>query len=684
MIVDEAHRTQYKALAENMRAGLPGAHYFAFTGTPLLGKARKTNQWFGDYVSEYNFTQAIDDESTVPLYYEKRVPEVLIANEDLNDEFYEILEDEDLDEQQQEKLEREFAKELQVIKRDDRLDKIARDIAYHFPRRGYLGKGMMIAVDKFTAVKMYDKVQHYWKEEIKGLRKEHSAARSPEEKMRIKDMITYMKAMEMAVVISESGGEEEGFEAQGLDIKPHRKKLASLDEFGHDIEYRFKDPKDKLQLVFVCAMWLTGFDAPTVSTLYLDKPMKDHSLMQTIARANRVTSFKIKDQIKTHGEIIDYYNVFRNMKKALAAYALGNDSEEKPPVQAKEALFDLLDQAIEEGLNYLKTLGIRLEDILDIQSPMEKVEVYQRFANTLFERDEWRQEFNVYQNTVSSLYEACKPEILHEAKRPMVDLFEYLRKVMNSIIQEQDVESARRRLAELLDESVQTTEDTPSLRVSQTPDPYRVNEGIQVGVKMNLAEMDMLKLRSQFKQTRYKNLEIANLREFIEHKLELMMQGNKTRIHFAQKFQEIIDKYNAGGSSTENYFDDLVNFAEGLKDEEERHVRENLSEEELELFDILKKEKLTKAEEQSVKLAAKKLLERLIESHPKVLVLDWYKDSQSKQKSSTRIYPKAMTAKPSITNVMTFLTSSWNSQSNIRNGHYEMRRICGTSILISA
>src|SRR5258707_10609398 len=106
VMVDEAHRTQYKDLAENMRAGLKNAQYLAFTGTPLLGRARKTNQWFGDYVSEYNFQQSMDDGATVPLYYKKRVPQVLIQNEDLSEEFAEIVEDEDLDDAQQEKLEK--------------------------------------------------------------------------------------------------------------------------------------------------------------------------------------------------------------------------------------------------------------------------------------------------------------------------------------------------------------------------------------------------------------------------------------------------------------------------------------------------------------------------------------------------------------------------------------------------
>lgn len=635
VIVDEAHRTQYKSLAENMRAGLPGAHYFAFTGTPLLGAGRKTSQWFGDYVSEYNFTQAIDDESTVPLFYEKRVPEVLIANDDLNDEFYEILEDENLDEIQQEKLEREFARELHVIKRDDRLEKIANDIAYHFPRRGYLGKGMMIAIDKFTAVKMYDKVQKCWKDEIKALRQQQTQAKSETEKARIKAQLDYMKSVEMAVVISESAGEEDVFSDQGLDITPHRKKLASLDAHGHDIEYRFKDPKDPLQLVFVCAMWLTGFDAPTVSTLYLDKPMKDHTLMQTIARANRVTSYQIQGVSKTNGEIIDYYNVFRNMKKALAAYALGDQPQDKAPVQDKEALFEILDEALHEAQSYLKELGIEIKQALEPESTLKKIELYQAFANRLFEKDEWRQQFKVYENTLSSLYEACKPEILEQERRPMVQVFEYLRKVMDSIVQEQNIDVARARLAELLDESVQIVRDQPSLSLNDPPAVYQVNAPIQVSTTLNLgnlAEVNFEKLRANFKQANYKNLEITNLRAFLDQKLNKMMEQNRSRIHFAQKFQEIIDTYNAGGSSTENYFEDLVNFAEGLKDEDERHVREELTPEELELFDILRKEKLTAAEEQKVKLAAKQLLERLIASHPKVLVLDWYKDSQTQRK----------------------------------------------------
>ncbi|MCA4409207.1 DEAD/DEAH box helicase, partial [Acinetobacter baumannii] len=195
--------------AENMRAGLPNANFLAFTGTPLLGQERKTNAWFGDYVSEYNFQQSVEDGATVPLFYEKRVPEVLIQNDDLSDEFAAILEDENLDGEAQEKLEKRFAQEMEVVKREDRLDTIARDIVYHFPRRGYLGKGIVISVDKFTAVTMFDKVQALWKAEIKALNGRITATTNDVERQRLKQLKAWMGAVQMAVIVSEEAGEEE-------------------------------------------------------------------------------------------------------------------------------------------------------------------------------------------------------------------------------------------------------------------------------------------------------------------------------------------------------------------------------------------------------------------------------------------------------------------------------------------
>lgn len=625
VIVDEAHRTQYKSLAENMRKGLPGAHFLAFTGTPLLGSDRKTHTWFGDYISEYNFKQAMDDEATVPLFYQKRVPEVLIQNSDLNDEFYELLESENITEAQQEKLEKEFSQELHVIKRDDRLDTIARDIVYHFPRRGYLGKAMVISVDKFTSVKMHDKVQLLWQEEIKRLIGAKNKSKSENEKQSISKMIDYMRSVEMTVVISEDADEETKFSKENLSIKPHRDRMNAIDQNGHDIEYRFKDPDDKLQIVFVCAMWLTGFDAPTVSTLYLDKPMKDHTLMQTIARANRVTSHQINGVSKRNGEIIDYYNVFRNMKKALAAYALGND--DKPPVQDKKELFNLLDQAVVLGLEYCNGRGIDLNGVLDKKDVFKNLEIFEDYADILLKKDEWRREFNVHENTITSLYEACKPEIVSRGNwRPLVPAFQYLRGIVDSLIENDSPEDTKKKISELLDQSVITANENNFAK-----DEGAKFTGIKKGISWNFANINFDKLTEEFQLCKHKNIEITDLRAFIQKKLDDLLTQNRTRISFAQKFQEIIDRYNAGGSTTENYFDELLKFANSLNEEETRSKKEDMSEDELELFDLLKKEKMTKAEEQKVKLAAKKLLDRLTKEKPKVLIQDWFKDSQSQK-----------------------------------------------------
>ncbi|MGD1901731.1 MAG: type I restriction endonuclease subunit R [Geitlerinemataceae cyanobacterium] len=627
VIVDEAHRTQYKTLAENMRAGLPNAQYLAFTGTPLLGRDRKTNKWFGDYVSEYNFSQSIDDGATVPLFYNKRVPQVQNQNEDLSEEFYEIVENENLSDAQQEKLERQFSNTLAVIKRDDRLETIARDIVQHFPQRGYLGKGMAIAVDKFTAVKMYDKVQRLWKAEIKQLRGKINASANDLEKKRLKQRLDYMRQLEMAVVVSAENGEEEKFAAQDLNIRPHRDRMTQ-----GDIEADFKNPEHPLQLVFVCAMWLTGFDAETVSTLYLDKPQKGHTLMQTIARANRVTSHRVNGIDKKNGEIVDYYGVFGKLKKAVKDYGQGSDGlddlGDDVPVQDKSALFDLLDEAIEQGRAFLAEREIAIDTVLetDAIAPLQDLGIFDNWVNILLTTDEWKQSFKVFENTISSFYEACKPEVLGKPAVRKVALFQYLRGILDQHTQPQNTDSATQKINKLLDDSV-VVDSPPSDRAQESTSSYKIKKQ---GKIWDLSQIDFEQLQQEFRQTPYKNIEIADLRAFLEDKLAKMLDRNRTRRDFADRLQSIIDNYNAQSSDADANFEELLKFAEALREEEERHIRLGLSEDELEIYDLLRKAKMTQAEEQKVRLAAKVLLQRLTDEQPKVLVQDWYKDSQTR------------------------------------------------------
>jgi type I restriction enzyme R subunit len=370
-------------------------------------------------------------------------------------------------------------------------------------------------------------------------------------------------------------------------------------------------------------MWLTGFDAPTVSTLYLDKPMKDHTLMQAIARANRVTSHAINGIGKTNGEVVDYYNVFRSMKKALSDYALGDDKE-AAPVQDKSNLFNLLDDELKQGMEFCRTLQIDLNQVLETKETFRKVNLFAAFADKILEKDDYWKEFKVYENTISSLYEACKPEILQKHFDPSISVFQYLRGVVDNIIAQADIDAVKQKIGDLLDQSIITS--NTELFTQFTQPPYQV---IKKGKTLDLSTINFEKLKEEFKEKEFKNIEITNLREFIEKKLEVMLQENSTRTDFAQKLQEIINRYNAGGTATENYFDELVKYAEGLKEEDERHVKEGLSKDELELYDVLRKDKMTKAEEIKVKNAARDLLQRLIKGRPKVLIQDWFKDGQS-------------------------------------------------------
>lgn len=632
VLVDEAHRTQYKTLAENMRTALPNANFVAFTGTPLLGSKRLTNQWFGDYVSEYNFAQSVEDGSTVPLFYSRRVPEVGLQNNFLDDDVVTIIEDENLNDAEARLLENSSSRILEVIKREDRLDKIARDIAHHFPRRGFLGKGMVVSVDKFTAVKMFDKVQHYWKKEKTALTIErNNVVKDSEDYNRLTAILNYMDNVEMAVIVSEEADENEKFKAQGLDITAHRKKMNEITPEGNDIEDRYKDPNDNLQLVFVCAMWLTGFDVPNLSTLYLDKPMKNHTLMQAIARANRVYPGK------PCGIIVDYVNVFKFMKQALAAYAIGDDGTEFPAKDIDE-LIGYIDACIDEADKFLLERNINIEKILDGASTFDKLDEFRNAYDTIISVDEDVNKFKVILNTLMNLYEASKPEIFERNwNNPKFSPLVYLHGQFFRLIDDEKIEKARKRMGDLLDSSV-SSESVKIDDATEIRDVSAAGSYMRGSKLIDLSKIDAEGLRKEIKQAKYKAIEINDLKEFIEKALRQMINRNVTRIKFSERFRNIINRYNAGGTENEDYYEQLVKLVEELKKEDSRSATMGLSDEELEIFDLLVMgKKLTKAQEQEVLLTSKALFQKLQENRQKILVVDWYKDEQTRAKVKSTI-----------------------------------------------
>ena len=362
VLTDEAHRSQYDTLALNMRAALPKAMFLAFTGTPLIAGEERTKEVFGDYVSIYDFQQSIEDGATVPLFYENRTPELQLINPDLNEDIYRLIEEAELDPEQEAKLERELGRQYHILTRDDRLETVAQDIVQHFLGRGFVGKAMVVSIDKATALRMHDKVKKHWAAETARVQTELGAlAIQPRggERSRageagpanggLKQRLDVLTTTDMALIVSPGQNEIQQMQKLGLDIAPHRKRM---NESQPGLDEKFKDTGDPLRLVFVCAMWLTGFDAPSCSTVYLDKPMRNHTLMQTIARANRVFPGKHS------GVIVDYANVFASLEKALAIYGAGKGG--KTPVREKQQLVAELRKAVGDATTFCATHGVDL------------------------------------------------------------------------------------------------------------------------------------------------------------------------------------------------------------------------------------------------------------------------------------------------------------------------------------
>jgi type I restriction enzyme, R subunit len=272
---------------------------------------------------------------------------------------------------------------------------------------------------------------------------------------------------------------------------------------------------------------------------------------------------------------------------------------------------------------FVSAYGVDIEAIIAKTEAFDKIELFEAYANSLLESDERRREFGVRQNVVKALYEACRPEIiLIKEQYRVVQILSHLRGLMDAYNDPGSLSRARSRIGALLDESVVTQK-------GNTQDPA-ATYAIATRQVIDLSHLDSSQIKLAYRESPYKNIEASELRAFVTHKLEQLLQQNATRGNFAERLQEIINRYNANTTANENYFDELVAFAETLRAEEKRHIKEGLTEDELELFDLLEKPNLTEAEKQSVKLAAQHLLKRLRDEKPTVLVQDWHRDTQTR------------------------------------------------------
>ena len=382
----------------------------------------------------------------------------------------------------------------------------------------------------------------------------------------------------------------------GLDIEPHRKRM---NDSIPGLDEKFKDTQDPLRLVFVCAMWLTGFDAPSCSTVYLDKPMRNHTLMQTIARANRVFPGKHS------GLIVDYANVFASLEKALAIYGAGKNGTS--PVKNKEQLVAELRRAITDATTFCAKQGVKLSDIEQFNGGgMDRLQAIADALNAFISPDPLRRDFLGHERLVSTLYKAVKPDpvALEFASRSacLATIAEAIRVKLNP--NPPDITKVLGDINSLLDDSI----TGHAIREQGPP-------------ALDLSKINFEALASKFKQSKHKNTDLEVLKAAIRAKLEKMIQLNRTRADFAEKFEELIESYNAGSRTIEALYQELLELSNSMSFEEQRHVRENISEEELVIFDILTRPspELGAEERAEVKKVARELLARLKE----LLVLNW-------------------------------------------------------------
>ncbi|MEL6446199.1 MAG: type I restriction endonuclease subunit R [Bacteroidota bacterium] len=641
VISDEAHRTQYGMLAENMRAALPRASYIGFTGTPLFKDDELTRRIFGAYVSTYDFQRAVEDNATVPLYYDARGEKLGLATTDLNEKVAAALEAAEIeDDDVARRLERELSRDYHVLTAETRLDAIARDFVQHYAKGWETGKALFVCLDKVTCVRMYDLIQQHWAEHIARLEKAHRRIEDDQEAQHATRQLAWMRETEMAVVVSEHQGEVADFRKWGLDIVPHRQlmkegfEVKKTDEAGHerterlDVETAFKRDDHPFRVAIVCAMWLTGFDVPSLSTLYLDKPLRAHTLMQAIARANRVYAGK------NNGLIVDYCGILRNLRQALATYAGheddgrgGSPGDPPPPVdpvRPDEELLEDLAEAVGLARAFLEAHGTDL-DAITTQAGFARLGALRDVKEAVNADDRTRKQFEIIARAVFTKYKACFGIDAAKAYRADRDALDLVYKSLQEDVQKADISDIMRTLQAVVDEAITVEDD-------------RIGEGTDTAKLYDTSRIDFDRLRKEFEQRGDKNTTVQNLKAAIAKRLDRMMQQNPLRTDFQARYEEIIEAYNRekDRATIEQTFEELLRFVGDLDQEEERAVREGLTEESLALFDLLAKPDLSKKERTRLKEVAESLLAEI--KQELATLDDWRAKEATRHTVETKIY----------------------------------------------
>ena len=564
VISDEAHRSQYADLAGNVRQVLPKASFMGITGTPIEFSNRNTRLVFGDYISEYPIDKSVEDKVTVPIYYEGRLVPLHVINE---------LIDEDLDQlgliaehpqDMAEALKKKWAKLEQVVGSKERIEKIASDIVYHFNNRGVLGKALIVTMSRNIAVEMYK-------------------------------LISKMKnAPEVAVVIS-SNKEYEGRIQKELDNK--------------EIEKRFKNPEDPLKMVIVCDMWLTGFDVPCLQTIYLDKPLKGHSLMQAIARVNR----RYKD--KEGGLIVDYIGIAENLKKALAIYT--SDIQKQALIPIEEIVKKMLEyygkvKSYFEGFDYKNWKDL---------SAGGQASLFSKALDLILSKNQ-KKEYLEESGRLYKLFALVMPHKEANDIRDEIEFFEGVRRgiIKNTIVDpiyiDKKTESAIRDLI---------SKNIAAEGVVDIFAQYRKE-------KPDISILDD-KFLEDIKNSRFKNLTIEAVHKLFEDELRLREKSNILRYGtLLEKLEKIIEEYENNIINSSKVIERLIELARDIREAEKAGEDLGLTSEEMAFYDALSEGKSALKDGK-----LKELVKQIVSSVRRDLQIDWTSQEVTKARIRTDI-----------------------------------------------
>lgn len=626
VISDEAHRTQSGRLARNMRLALPNAAFIGFTGTPLFKQDEITKRIFGDYVSRYDFKRSEEDGATVKLVYENRGEKLGVARTDLNDRIAQKIEDAELDPDQAALLDKLLGKDYEIITADERLDKIAADFVEHCATRWESGKVLFVCIDKITCARMYQRIIPLWKartEEVRAAEqaKRTDAAAVPDAELRgellkdadkLKAQADWLDETIIEIIISEAQNEVADFKKWDFDIIPHRALMKQGFETAGgeriDVESAFKSPQHPFRVAIVCAMWLTGFDVESLSTLYIDKPMKAHTLMQAIARANRV--YPGKD----FGLIVDYNGMLKSLREALAQYALGDNGTGGEEIVAPiEERVQALIEAIEATESHLRSLGFDPSTLVGTTA-FTRIGFLKDAVEAVYTSDDAKRRFEILSRQVFARFKALLMEPSAFAYAERHDNIEAIYKKLTERRDTADVTELLKALHRIVNEAIRT----------QGPGDDQAE-----GLTFDLSKINMERLRDEFaKKVRRKASAIQDIREILESKLAEMLARNPTRMDYQLKYEKIIAEYNHDKDRTtvEETFRKLTELMGEMDVEQKRAVEEGLTEDQLAIFDLLRKDSLSKKDRERVKEASRHLYSA-IQTRLKELDRFWEKEA---------------------------------------------------------